>query len=109
MRCRVQLPADNRLMVVFHLRAVHRTVVFVPAEAVVRIGLAVPDITDILFIIQNTHDRCGTPLAAPARLHTPAVQFLADLMRPRAGNNRLENELDNLCFRRDNHISAVAV
>ena len=37
-----------------------------------------------------------TPLAAPACLHTPSVQFLADLMHTHARNNGLRNEADNV-------------
>lgn len=39
---------------VFHFRTVHVALVPVPAEVVVRIGLVVANVTDILLIIQNT-------------------------------------------------------
>ena len=109
MCCRVQFPADDRLVVVFHFRTVHVALVPVPAEVVVRIGFVVANVTDIFLIIQNAHDRCGTPLAAPARLHTTAVQFLAYFMHTHAGNNGLENEADNVCFLRYDRIVSVTV
>jgi hypothetical protein len=48
MRCHVQSPADDRLVVVFHFRAVHVALVPVPAEVVVGVGLVVANVTDIL-------------------------------------------------------------
>jgi len=108
MRCRIQLPTDDRL-VVFYFRTVHVALVPMPAEVFVRIGLVVANVTDIFLIIQNAHDRCGTPLAASARLHTPAVQFLAYFMHTHAGNNGLENEADNVCFFRYDRIVSVTV
>ena len=72
-------PADDRLMMIFHIELIALAVIVVPAKAEIRVGLLEQAVADVLFICKHSPDRGARPVS----VSPCGYLFLVELPRNR--------------------------
>lgn len=87
--------ADDGIMVSFHIKLIHLTVIRVPVESLIRVGLLKNAVSGVFFVGKDATDGSGCPFAALLGRRTQFYEFGCYRIRTLAGERfRINGRVD---------------